>query len=201
MKEGNASAVKPDWFKFSEQTKWSSKKDLIKDYLWRITEQLLFRPSVKFMSKWRIMILRGFGAKVGKNCYISNRAIFVHPWNIEIGNNVSIDDYVFIKASAKVIIGDYVQIANYVKIVPGGHDVRQPDFRFIGKPISIGNGAFLGACCFIGPGVNIGQMAVIGSNTCVYKSVEENRIVVQQTELTQKKRLPQEEYEKFRYCT
>ena len=187
------------FFSYSKSTKWSSRHDLVKDYLWRICEVLLFRTSIKFMKGWRNWLLRCFGAHIGKGCYVSNRAILVQPWNITLGDCVNIDDYVFIKASAEVRIGDHVQIANYVKIVPGGHDVRSNDFRFISKPITIGNGAFLGFGCFIGPGVKIGQMAVIGSNARIYKSVDENTIIVESTSTTQKARLPRDEYLSYRY--
>lgn len=187
------------FFSYSERTKWSSRHDLFKDYLWRICEVLLFRTSIKFMREWRNWLLRCFGARIGKGCYVSNRAILVHPWNITLGNFVSIDDYVFIKASAEVQIGDYVQIANFARIVPGGHDVRSKDFKFISKPITIGNGAFLGLGCFIGPGVEIGQMAVIGSNTKIYKSVEENTIIVESISNKQKERLSGDDYLIYRY--
>lgn len=190
---------KPIWFQYSSETKWASSKYLFKDYLWRLTEIFLFKPSVKFLSKWRVFLLRVFGAKVGSNCYISNRSSFVHPWNIVIGNHVSIDDYVFIKASASVEIGDYVQIANFVKIIPGGHDIRRPDFKFLGTPIIIENGVFIGANAFIGPGVKVGQMSVIGSNTRLYKSIGENEVVIEQGTYIFRKRLDLSEYKKYRF--
>ncbi len=187
------------FFSYSHQTKWSTRQDLIKDYLWRICEVLLFRTSPKFLRGWRNGLLRCFGAHIGKGCYISNRAVLVHPWNITIGNHVNIDDYVFIKASAEIQIGDHVQIANYAKIVPGGHDIRSRDFRFISKPIIIGNGAFLGLGCFVGPGVNIGQMTVIGSNARIYRSVAENSIIIERTDTMCKERLSMDEYMSYRY--
>ena len=169
------------------------------EQIWRIVEMTMFRYSPKLFSRWRVWLLKLFGATIGHNVYISNRAIFVHPWNIKIGNNVGIDDYVYLKGDAIIEIADYVSIGVFSKLLPSGHDIRTRNFRHIGSPIKIGNGAFLGADVFVGPGVTIGQMAVVGSRTNIYKDVPENTVVTLSYAYKNRNRLEQNLYSSYRY--
>ncbi len=66
-------------------------------------------------------------------------------------------------------------------------------------PVHIGNGAFVGADSYIGKGVSIGQMAVIGARSLVLKDVPENSIAFGSPCVVKSERLPREVYEKYRY--
>ncbi len=173
------------WFQMDEESTVGTYKDKIKDALWRIVEDTIFRHSFKCISCWRVMLLKLFGAKIGKRCYISNRAIFVKPWNLVMGENNGIDDYAFIKCDDKITIESYVSIGNFVKIIPGGHDIRSRNFKVATGPVYIKNGVFVGADSFIGANVTIGEMAVIGSRTTINENVPDNKVIYD---------LPQEEY-------
>lgn len=177
------------YYQYDKASKGTSRKDKIREQLWQITEFLLFRPSFKFLSAWRIFLLRLFGAKIGCGCYVSNRAIFVKPWNLIIGNHVGIDDCAYIKADVTVKIDDYVSISSFVHILPSGHDIRQRNFELQGRPSHIKQSAFIGTGAFIGPGVTIGQLSVVGSNTSIYKDIPDNTVVSQEISYRLNKRL------------
>jgi len=51
--------------------------------------------------------------KLGKNVKISRRTVFYSIENIEIGNHVRIDDFVFLSGGCGIRIGDYVHIGAY----------------------------------------------------------------------------------------
>lgn len=191
--------MKELWFKPDGKTHNTDKAYKIKLQLWRCIDTLLFKTSLNVLSCWRIFLLRMFGAKIGKGCYISPRCTIFIPWNIEIGNFVSIDDYAYIKPRTKITIGDYVSIANFVHIIPGGHDVRSRNLASDLKPVTIGNGAFIGADAYIGKGVTIGQMAVIGARSLVLKDIPENTIAYGSPCEPHSERLPREMYERYRY--
>lgn len=187
------------WFKRDALTQNVTKGYKIKLLIWRCVDTLLFKTSLNPLSSWRIFLLRSFGAKVGRGCYISPKCTIFIPWNIEIGNFVSIDDYAYIKPRTKIIIGDYVSIANFVHIIPGGHNVRERNFSSDLAPIHIGNGVFIGADSYVGKGVTIGQMAVIGARSVVLKDVPENTIAFGSPCQIRGERIPEEEYRKYRY--
>lgn len=187
------------WIQRSYRTQNITKKEKIKLQIWRCVDTLFFKTSLNILSCWRVFLLKLFGAKIGKGCYISPKCTIFKPWNIEIGNYSSIDDYVYIKPSVKIQIGDYVSIANFVHIIPGGHNVRVRDFAFDSSPITIGNGVFIGADTYISKGVNIGQMTVIGARSVVLKDIPENTIAYGSPCQVKSERIPHDEYIKYRY--
>ena len=139
----------------------------LKMALWWFIEGFLFRPSLHKMNGLRCFLLRFFGAKVGKNTFINSRAKIWYPWNLEIGSNGGIGFDALIYNLDKVIIEDYATVSQRVHINTGSHDYTNPAFPLVTRPIHIGAGAFIGADSYVGWGVNIGEMAVIGARSVV----------------------------------
>ncbi len=51
------------------------------------------------------------------------------------------------------------------------HDINDLGFPLITAPITIGEGAWIAAEAFIGPGVTVAEGAVVGARGCVFKNV------------------------------
>lgn len=187
------------WFQPDQKSQNLTTSIKIKLQIWRCIDTLFFKTSLNTFSLWRVFLLRIFGAKIGKGCYISPKAQILYPWNLTIGNYTSIDDYVFIKATISTTIGDYVSLSNFVHIIPGGHNVRARNFASERKAISIGNGVFIGADSYIGKGVTIGQMAVIGARSVVLKDIPENTIAFGLPCKVMSERISKTEYQEYRY--
>ena len=187
------------WYQRNQKTQNVTKSYKIKLQIWRCIDTLLFKTSLNPLSCWRIFLLRLFGAKIGKGCYISPKCTIFIPWNFEMGNFSSIDDYAYIKSRAKITIGDYVSIANFVHIIPGGHNVRSRHFDSDLAPVNIGNGAFIGADSYISKGVTIGEMSVIGVRSVVLKNIPTNTIAFGNPCQIKGERIPEEEYKMYRY--
>lgn len=56
------------------------------------------------------------------------------------------------------------------------------------SPITIGNNCFIGANCYIAPGVKVGDNTVIGAGSYISHSVPANKVVIPKQELTIKDR-------------
>lgn len=176
-----------------------TRNEKIKQIVWRFVDFWLFQPSFTFLTPWRVFLLRLFGAKIGKGCYISPKAKILLPWYLEMGNYSSVDDYVYLRTTGKIIIGDYVSIGMYVHIVPGGHDIRSRGFENNATFVKIEDGAFLGADSFVGRGVTIGRFSVLGSRAAAYKDIPENSVAVGMPAKVIGERIPHDEYIKYRY--
>jgi len=191
--------IKELYFKRNKKTDGTSKKEKILMLIWRFIDFWMFQPSLTIFSTYRVFLLKLFGAKIGKGCYIGPKVKIYKPWKIIIGNYTSIDDHVTLLSSNKIIIGDYVSIAKFALIIGGGHDIRSRYFENNALPIYIGNGAFIGAASFVGRGVTIGQFSVLGARSLTFKDIPENSIAIGSPAKVKSERIPKEEYQKYRY--
>lgn len=148
-----------------------NKKIKIKLALWLLVQGSLFRFSPQIFSKFRITLLNVFGADIKKSCFIHSKSTIYMPWNLSMGERSSIDFDTLIYSLDKVYIGDYVSISYKVNINTGTHDLSDPHFKLITKPIIINSGTFVGTEAYISPGVSIGQMSVIGARSVVTKDM------------------------------
>jgi acetyltransferase-like isoleucine patch superfamily enzyme len=89
-----------------------------------------------------------------------------------------------ISAARSVIIEDDAALSAGVVIVDHIHDHKYADRSVFTSPLSepsavrIGRGSFLGVYCLIGPGVQIGEHAVVAANAVVMKDVPSYCIAV-----------------------
>ena len=139
--------------------------------------------------------------KMGKNVRIHPLAKILHPEMISIGDNVIIDDFVFLDGKQDTKIGNYVHIASFASITGGGRLVVgdfagissgsriftgtddfsgsgltgptiPPEYRSVIRSyVEIGKHAVLGANTVVLPGVTIGEGAVTGANSLVIRDV------------------------------
>lgn len=100
-------------------------------------------------------------------------AIGVHTW---LSPGVVIHSHL----EAPIVIGERCDIGPGVEFIPGSHIIGTSLRRAgsgIAKPISIGNGCWLGAKSIILGGVNIGDGCVVAAGAVVTQSVPPNSLV------------------------
>jgi putative colanic acid biosynthesis acetyltransferase WcaF len=144
--------------------------------VWWVVERFIFRLIPHKLNRLRITLLKMFGAKIGKGCFVHPRATIYMPWNLVMGDFSSIDFDSIIYNIDKVFIGSYVSIAYGCNINTASHDYTDPCFGLIMKQIIISSGVFLGTQAYVSPGVTIGKMAVVGARSVVTKDIPENYI-------------------------
>lgn len=144
-----------------------------KEALWWVFRSLLFAPWFPVPSPLKVAVLRCFGASVGTGVVIRSRVNITFPWKLEIGDHVWIGDEVLILSLERVRIGSNVCISQRAFLCTGNHDFRKESFDLITQPIEIGDGCWIAACAFIGPGSKLlaGTMVKAGE---VWKSKRDN---------------------------
>ena len=148
-----------------------------KSRLWELTNTTLFRWSFFFMRRYRVAILKLFGAQIDWSCSIDSTATIVDPWNLSVGKRSSIGEYACIRCRGKVNIGINSCIGRDVYILSASHDVSSPTFDMIEAPINIGDNVWIATRSTVGKGVTIGDGAVIAAESNVIKDVEPWSIV------------------------
>ncbi|MDU1538948.1 MAG: WcaF family extracellular polysaccharide biosynthesis acetyltransferase [Paeniclostridium sordellii] len=144
--------------------------------LWWIIQDTFFRCSLHNMYGFRNFILKCFGAKIGKNVKIRRKCEITYPWKLEVGDNTWIDDEVLIYNLDNIKIGSNCSITRRSFLCTGNHNIKDPKFGLIVKPIVIDDGVWIQADCFIGQGVHIFENVVMGARSSTFKDIEENRI-------------------------
>lgn len=140
--------------------------------MWGIVWTLLYRPSPRPLHAWRCFLLRLFGAKVGKAAHPYPKSKIWAPWNLQLDDHACLSDDVDCYCVGKIHIGQSATISQYSYLCSATHDFTDRTFPLVTAPIAIGAGAWICADVFVGPGVTVGEGAVVGARSSVYKDVE-----------------------------
>ncbi|WP_240622616.1 putative colanic acid biosynthesis acetyltransferase [Flavobacterium crocinum] len=155
-----------------------SLKNKISRLLWNCSSLILFRPfASRLFRRWRILVLKCFGAKIEWSSHVYASVKIWAPWNLELGANSSLGPKVDCYNQGKISIGSNTIISQKSYLCASSHDYTKPDFPLILKPITIGDGVWVAADAFIGPGVCIENNSVIAARAVVNKKVFKNSIV------------------------
>ncbi|MBX7227647.1 MAG: hypothetical protein K1X55_16555 [Chitinophagales bacterium] len=110
--------------------------------------------------------------KIGKNTHIQMGVRIYAPWKITIGDNCSIGNGSFLDGRRKIIIGNNVDLASYVKILTLSHDLDDEWYKTKGDKVVIHDHASLFTGASILPGITIGEGAAIGLDAVLTKDAE-----------------------------
>jgi len=142
-------------------------------FIWEITWFLFARPIPrKMLNSWKIFLLRIFGAKINKHAIVYSSAKIYKPWNLEMDAYACLGPDVDCYSVDKIYIGAYATVSQKSFLCPGSHDISKSSRPALYGPIIIKDHAWIAADVFIGRGVTIGQGAVIGARSSVFKDVE-----------------------------
>ncbi len=154
-----------------------SLRNLFGRLLWNLAWRLLYKPSPRRAHCWRRALLRLFGAQVAKGVWLSPSARFWAPWNLTLEFNTAIDDHVFIYNIARVTLREHSVVSVYSFLCSPTHDHSLVSRPLVTGCIEVGRLAWLCADVFVGPGVRVGEGAVVGARSSVYRDVPPWQVV------------------------
>jgi putative colanic acid biosynthesis acetyltransferase WcaF len=138
---------------------------------WRFIHSTFFRFSPQFMYGWRRLLLRLFGAKIGKNVLIRPTAKILYPWKLFIGNWSWIGDEVTLYNMANINIGKNCVISQKSYLCTGSHEHTKPSFDIFAESINIKDEVWIASDVFIVPGITIGTGTVVGFRSIVTRNL------------------------------
>lgn len=139
--------------------------------------RLVFRIIPRPLYWLRSGLLRCFGAKVGAHTQIANSAVIYFPWNLEIGEWSSIGEHAWIYNLGLISIGKKTTVSQRAHLCSGTHDYTHPALPLETRPIHIGDESWICSDAFVGPGISVGEGAVVGARSVVVRSVEPWKVV------------------------
>ncbi|RXG13101.1 putative colanic acid biosynthesis acetyltransferase [Leeuwenhoekiella aestuarii] len=146
--------------------------------IWGIYYLLLFRPfGSRFFKRYRVFILKCFGANLDATAHVYSSVKIWAPWNLTMGANSTLGPKVDCYNQGTITIGSNTVISQKTYLCASTHDFEKPEFPLICKPIRIGDSVWVAADAFVGPGVTIGDGAVVGARASVFKKVDSWTVV------------------------
>jgi putative colanic acid biosynthesis acetyltransferase WcaF len=139
--------------------------------VWGMTWWLLFRPTPRIAFGWRRLILRLFGAKIGRGARVYPNTWIWAPWNLRIGDWACLGPEVDCYSVAQVTLGDHATVSQRASLCTASHDISDPGMKLLTAPIHIESSAWICAGAFVHPGRHVGEGAVVGAMACLTQDV------------------------------
>ncbi|EAW37463.1 hormogonium polysaccharide biosynthesis acetyltransferase HpsU [Lyngbya sp. PCC 8106] len=146
--------------------------------LWWFVQAVTFPLTLHSLSGIRCWILRRFGAKIGQGVLIRPTARITYPWKVTIGNYSWIGDDVVLYSLDQINIGQHCVISQKSYLCTGSHEITDPAFGLKTASISLEDGAWVAADCFVAPGVVIGSNAVIAARSSVFSDMPPGQVCI-----------------------
>lgn len=120
---------------------------------------------------WRRVLLRIFGARIASTAGVYPSARIWSPANLKMGEFAFIGPRVQVYSMAMITFAPYSLASQGAHLCTGTHDVEDVNFQLQAWPISIGFRAWIAAEAFVGPGVRVGEGAVLGARSCAFRDL------------------------------
>lgn len=178
----NLSSFNNDWYKPGSK---------VKIVLWFVVHWLFFvNPFTP--SGLKIVLLRLFGAIVGKKVVVKPFVRIKYPWFLEIGDFSWIGESVWIDNLMKIKIGSHVCLSQGAMLLTGNHNYKKVSFDLIAEGIELEDGAWIGAKAVVCPGVKVASHAVLTVGSVATKHLQEYTIYQGNPAVAVKKRTIEE---------
>lgn len=139
---------------------------------WLLVSHTVYRcfPTV-YLRSIRNLILRAFGCSIPLKTLVYPSCRIYAPWLLSVGRNSCIGPRTEIYNKAPVTIGDNSVVSQGTFLCTASHDISCLMLPLVTKPINIGDNVWLAADTFIGPGVSVGDGAVLGARAALFKDL------------------------------
>ncbi|HEV7379092.1 MAG TPA: WcaF family extracellular polysaccharide biosynthesis acetyltransferase [Dyadobacter sp.] len=151
---------------------WYEPGGVVKRLIWYLVSIIFidtYLPVPMFLKR---LLLKTFGAKIGQNVVLKPKVNIKYPWFLSVGDDTWIGEKVWIDNLTMVNIGSNVCLSQGCMLLTGNHDFTSARFDLIVKPITLGNGVWIGAKATVCPGVTAESHSVLTVNSVATKNME-----------------------------
>lgn len=131
---------------------------------WRFVNSFLFLNFLVPSSFYRVILLKLFGARIGKNCVIKPNVKIYNPKNLSLGDNVWLGENTDLYTLDKITIENNVVLSQYVYLCTGSHDIKN-NFKTVSGPITIKKNSWICTKCTILKDVVVPENSIIEACT------------------------------------
>jgi putative colanic acid biosynthesis acetyltransferase WcaF len=139
---------------------------------WAVTWKVLASWTPPAFFRWRRLLLILFGAKLAPTARVYPSASIWSPANLEMAAYACLGPASHAYSMAPIIIGENALVSQGGQLIAGTHDIEDPLFQLQARSITLGARVWIAAEAFVGPGVIVGEGAVLGARGCAFKNLE-----------------------------
>jgi putative colanic acid biosynthesis acetyltransferase WcaF len=103
---------------------------------------------------------------------VSPDAVITFPWNLEMEDYATLGPQAICYSTAPVFIGRMATVSQYAYLCTASHDYEDRNFTLFAKPIRIEAQVWICADAMVGPGVTVGEGAVLGAKSTAFKNLK-----------------------------
>jgi len=167
--------TEPEYYSDIDSKLYLERKPMI--WLWQMFDRSPLGQNALLGHRFRRMLAPLIFRSVGADFKCWHFVEWSFGYNLSIGNNVVVHRHVLLDDRGGIDIGDDVSISDYVNIYSHNHDIY--DIHNVHTPRTrIGSGVRLTYHATVLAGIQIGDRALIGTGAIVTRDVEANHIVV-----------------------
>jgi acetyltransferase-like isoleucine patch superfamily enzyme len=168
-------ATEPEYYTDIDQKLYAERKPMI--WLWQMFDRSPLGQNALLGHRFRRMLAPMIFRKVGDNFKCWHFVEWSFGYNLSFGNNVVVHRHVLLDDRGGIEIGDDVSISDYVNIYSHNHDIY--DIHQVETPrTKIGNGVRITYHATVLAGNEVGDNAMVGTGALVTRKVEPYHIVV-----------------------
>ena len=140
--------------------------------LWFYVNAIFMQSKLNPFSGLKVLLLRIFGAKIGRGIVIKPGLNVKYPWKLILGDHVWIGENVWIDNLDDVIIGSNVCLSQGVMLLCGNHNFKKSTFDLMIGKIEIKDGVWIGAKSIITQNVICESHSVLSVNSVASSNLE-----------------------------
>jgi len=167
--------TEPEYYTDIDAKLYLQRKPMI--WLWQMFDRSPLGQNALLGHSFRRMLAPLIFRRVGKDFKCWHFVEWSFGYNLSFGDNVVVHRYVLLDDRGGIEIGNDVSISDYVNVYSHSHDIY--DIHQVSTPQTrIGNGVRLTYHSTVLAGVEVGDGAMIGTSAVVTRNVEPAHIVV-----------------------
>jgi putative colanic acid biosynthesis acetyltransferase WcaF len=124
------------------------------------------------LRRWRVMLLNLFGAELDPSCHVYGSTRVWYPRNLKMARLASLGPRVDCYCIDKITLGEKALVSQGATLCTGSHDITDPHFQLYARPITLEAHAWVASEAFVGPGVTLGEGAVLGARGVAFKDLD-----------------------------
>lgn len=143
---------------------------------WTVAWLLLARWTPPPLHGWRRLVLRAFGARLGAGARVHGSTRIWYPPHLTVGEGALIGPRAQLYNQGSIAIGARSVVSQGAHLCASTHAIADPSFQLVLRPITVGAGCWIAAEAFVGPGVTIGDGAVIAARAALFTDAEPGQV-------------------------